>query len=166
MSYFLERLRKYKENRGMMAHMRCILVETKKHRAWPVLHRIGININDEGSAYVAGLFATHPEETSEGNFGATCKAIDLKRTKGSASQSQDTKLTPIERRFQYIIAAQKSEVKQRVLRLVLMAKAEGIPINYEVLARDLYYWNDRTKTQWAAAFWTPVISPEIKEAEA
>ena len=61
MSTVLERLRQYQDNRGMMANLRCILVASKKHRAWPVLHRLGIRIDDEVAAFVAGLFAAHPE---------------------------------------------------------------------------------------------------------
>ena len=66
MSWLLERLRKYKDNRGMMATLRCVLVDNKKHRAWPALNRLGIEIDKEVPAYVAGLFATHPEEVSKG----------------------------------------------------------------------------------------------------
>jgi len=62
MSSLLDRLRRYADNRGMMANLRCILVENKKHRAWPVLQRIGIDINQNVAAFVAGLYATHPEE--------------------------------------------------------------------------------------------------------
>lgn len=36
MSTLLERLHKCKDNRGMMANLRCVLVENKKHRAWTV----------------------------------------------------------------------------------------------------------------------------------
>lgn len=52
MSWLLERLRKHKDDRGMMANLRCILVENKKHRAWPVLNRLGVPINDDVSAFM------------------------------------------------------------------------------------------------------------------
>ena len=152
MSWLLERLRKQKDNRGMMANLRCILVDNKKHRAWPALNRLGIAIKDDDSAYVAGLFATHPEETSAGNFGATCKAIEQKR---GDKQSDDSKLTSTERRFQHLLTAEKSELYGRVLRLVLMAKSQGVSVNYEKLISDLKFWGNRTKTEWANAFWTP-----------
>src|SRR3989338_4684710 len=79
MSWLLDRLHEYKDNRGMMANLRCILVDNKKHRAWPALNRLGVNIDDDVSSFVAGLFATHPEETATGNFGATCKTIEQRR---------------------------------------------------------------------------------------
>jgi len=151
MSLLLERLHKHKDNRGIMANLRCILVDNKKHRAWPALNRLGIAIKDDNSAYVAGLFATHPEETSTGNFGATCKAIEQKR---GDKRSDDSKLTSTERRFQHLLTAEKGELYGRVLRLVLMAKSQGVPVNYEKLILDLKFWSERTKTEWASAFWT------------
>jgi len=153
MSWLLERLYKYKNNRGVMANLRCILVDNKKHRAWPALNRLGVAINNDVAAYVAGLFASHSEETLTGNFGATCQAIERKRNE---KRSDDSKLTPTERRFRHLLAAERGdELHKRVLRMVLMAKSQGVPVNYERLETDLKIWNDRTKTEWAAAFWTP-----------
>ena len=149
MSSFLERLRRHENDRGMMADLRCVLIESKRHRAWPSLSRLGIPIDDDVLPFVAGLFATHPEIATEGNFGNTCKAIEQKRDQ----KSTDEKLTATERRFQYLLAAEKNEIQDRVQRMVLMAKSQGIPVNYEKLALDLRYWNERTKREWASAFW-------------
>ena len=160
MSWLLERLRKYKDDRGIMADLRCTLVDNKKHRAWPALNRLGIAIKDDNSAYTAGFFAIHPEETSTGNFGTTCKAIENKRGEVSGS---DNKLTPTERRFQHLLAAEKSEIYSRVLRMVRMAKSQGVPVNYEQLETDLKFWSDRTKTEWAASFWTQGTAPVSEE---
>lgn len=152
MSAFLERLRRYANDRGLMANLRCILVDTKKHRAWPALSRIGVNVKNEEDAVVAGLFATHQDESQAGNFGSTCKQIECRR---GEKPGDDNKLTPTERRFQHLLAAEKGEeLYQRVTRMVLMAKPLGVPVNYKQLAADLRRWNDRTKTEWAAAFWT------------
>ena len=152
MSTLLERLQKYKENRGMMANLRCALVDSKKHRAWPVLNRLGIRIDDDVSTCIAGLFATHPQETNVGNLGDTCKAIEQKR---GDSRDDGGKMSPMERRFQQVLTAERgSELHGRVLRMVLMAKSQGIPVNYGQLATDIKFWTDRTKTQWASAFWS------------
>jgi len=152
MSRFLEQLRKRKDDRGMMANLRCILVDNKKHRAWPVLSRLGVAIDDEISSYIAGLYATHPEETDQGNFGDTCKAIQAKRDE---KHGEDGKLTATERRFQHLLASgNRAELQSRVRRMVLMAKTHGMPINFERLAADVRRWNDRTKNEWASAFWT------------
>lgn len=160
MSRFLERLRKYKDDRGMMANLRCIHVDSKKHRAWPALSRLGVPIDDGVSAYVAGLFATHPEETSTGNFGATCKAIEQSR---GDKRGDDNKLTPIERRFQHLLTAEKAELNDRVLRMVLMARSQGIPVNYAQLEIDLRFWGDRIKIKWANAFWAQNTEPATEE---
>ncbi len=160
MSWLLERLHKHKDNRRLMANLRCVLVDNKKHRAWPALNRLGIAIKDDNSAYIAGLFATHPEETSTGNFGATCKAIEQKR---GEERSDDSKLTPTERRFQHLLAAERAELYGRILRLVLMAKSQGVPVNYEKLIPDLKFWGNRTKTEWASVFWTQDATPLAEE---
>ena len=151
MSSLLERLVKFKENRGMMANLRCILIKNKKHRAWPVLHRVGVKVEDAISAFVAGLYATHPDVCTNGNFGTTCKAIERQR---GDKPSDDGKLTPTERRFQHLLSAEPGEeLQQRVLRMILLAKAQSVPVNYEKLLLDMRYWNERTKTDWATAYW-------------
>lgn len=160
MSWLLERLRKHQNNRGMMANLRCVLVDTKKHRAWPILNRLGIDIGNEVAAFVAGLYATHPEETFAGNFGSTCKTIEHRR---GDKPNDDNKLTPTERRFQHLLTAERAELNDRVLRLVLMAKAQGIPVNYAQLATDLKFWSDRTKIEWATSFWSQGVPPAPEE---
>jgi CRISPR system Cascade subunit CasB len=161
MSRLLERLRKYKDDRGMMANLRCILVDNKKHRAWPALNRLGVEIEDEVASWVAGLFATHSEEAAIGNLGTTCKNIEIRR---GDRRSDDNKLTPTERRFQHLLAAERgSELNDRILRMVRMAKTQGVPVNYEQLETDMRYWSDRTKTEWAVSFWTQGATPVAEE---
>lgn len=162
MSNLLERLDRIKDDRGMMANLRCTLVANKKHRAWPALYRLGVAVDNDIAAFVAGLFATHPEVTKNGNFGATCKAIERQRNE---TTSDDNKLTPTERRFQHLLSAESGEeMKQRVLRMVLMAKSQGVAVNYEKLLLDLRYWNDRTKTEWASSYWAANAEPVDEEA--
>lgn len=163
MSRLLVELRKCKarDDRGMMANLRCILVENKKHRAWPALNRLGVPIDDNDSAFIAGLFATHPEETFTGNFGATCKAIEQKK---DLNRGDDSKLTPTERRFQHLLAAERGEeFFARIRRMVLMAKAADVPINYAKLETDLKKNDERRKTEWASSFWKIGTSTEPEE---
>lgn len=158
MSRFLEELRKHKEDRGMMASLRCALVKSKKHRAWPVLSRLGADVTNREVAIIAGLYATHPQEEPKDNFGATCKVIQARR---GEQISKDNKLTSTERRFMHLLAAQKGdELYDRVTRMVLMAKSQSVPINYELLEIDLRFWNSRTKRNWAASFWTREVDTE------
>ena len=151
MSALLEQLRRIKDDRALMANLRCTLVDAKRHRAWPALHRIHVPVDDDVKAIVAGLYATHPEEADQGNFGNTCKVIENRRAGGVKG---DDRLTPTERRFQHLLAAEPgAELFGRVTRLVLMARSQGVPVNYERLLVDLGYWNDRTRREWAGAFW-------------
>ncbi len=160
MSGLLEQLHKHKENRGMMANLRCALVKNKRHRAWPALHRLGVSADKERLAFIAGLFATHPKDSNKiGNFGTTCEAIQRKR----GENNKDAKLTPTERRFQHLLVAERSELPDRVLRMILMAKSQDVPVNYEQLETDMKFWGDRTKNQWAAAFWTPAVESHKQE---
>ncbi|MEW6440777.1 MAG: type I-E CRISPR-associated protein Cse2/CasB [bacterium] len=161
MSQLLDRLRKHKDDRGLMANLRCILVDSKRHRAWPALHRLGVRIDDDLRPYVAALYATHPEETPNGNFGTTCKAIELKRHDRSNDESR---LTPTERRFQQLLTAERGkELYDRVLRMVLMAKSQEIPVNYVRLETDLRFWGDRVRTEWAATYWAQSAGPVPEE---
>jgi CRISPR system Cascade subunit CasB len=157
MSGLLNQLRPRKKDRGIMADLRCALVESKKHRAWPVLHRLGVDVTNRVAAVVAALYATHPEE-GQGNFGVTCRVIQSRR----GDSRSDDKLSPIERRFLHLLAAEEGdELYQRVTRMVLVAKSLDVPVNYERLETDLKFWNDRTKTEWARSFWTPDVDAGV-----
>lgn len=152
MKTLVKRLLASKDDCGLMANLRCALIAGKRHRAWPALSRLGVKIDNDVDVFVAGMFATHPEVADSGNIGNLCKLIELRR---DASGSKDAKLTPTERRFQHALAASRDEVLDRVLRLVLLAKAEGLSVNYSQLRHDLKRWDDRVKTAWASAFWNP-----------
>ncbi|MFZ2782425.1 MAG: type I-E CRISPR-associated protein Cse2/CasB [Rectinemataceae bacterium] len=154
MSGLLEELRWYrqKDSRGFFANLRCYLVTSKRQKAWPALNRLNVAIGDDVSSFIAAWYATHPEEAKEGNLGTACRLIGLKR---GESKSKDDKLTPMERRFQQLLASEKGdELTSRITRFILMAKSQNVPINYEQLRKDISYWNDRTKIEWAQAFWT------------
>ncbi len=151
MSVLMEQLRRIKDNRGLMADLRCGLVDGKRHRSWPALSRIRVSVDDLVKAHVAALYATHPEEAGQGNLGTTCKIIEFKRDGGAKGED---KMTATERRFQHLLAAEPGEeLFGRVTRLVLMAKSQNVPVNYEKLLVDLFYWNERTRREWAAEFW-------------
>ena len=157
MSRLLDQLRRCKEDRGLMADLRCALVDSKKYRAWPALHRLGADVTNQVAAIVAGLYAAHPRE-GQGNFGATCRAVQSLR----GDSRSDDKLTPIERRFLHLLAAEPgNELFQRVTRMVLVAKSLDVPVNYEELETDMNFWNDRTKTAWAQSFWTAGADAEL-----
>ena len=152
---WLEQLRRRRDDRGLMAALRCSLVESRKHRAWPALHRLELRVDDRTAAVVAGLFATHPKETNSGNLGTTCNALQQARDSGVQKEGE-SRVTPIERRFLHLLAAERGEeLNQRVIRIVLLAKAHEVPLNYIQLEKDLRHWDERTRQKWASAFWIP-----------
>lgn len=160
---WIEQLRRRKDDRGLMAALRCSLVEGKRHRAWPALSRLGIEVDDCVAAAVAGLYASHPEEAREGNLGLTCRRIGERR--GEAAN--DDKATPTERRFQQLLASEGwDELQARTMRIVLFAKSQDIPVNYVQLERDMRAWGssrDQVRERWAIAFWSQYVKPEAEE---
>jgi len=156
MSALLDYLQKLKrqDNRGALADLRCALVESRKHRAWPLLAPFG-GIGEKHSEQViqaiAGLFAHHPLTTAEGNMGDTCRCLmsDDERSE----YFQERKIGPMTRRFQHLLAASSDEVCERAIRLVFFAKSKEVPVNYGQLQSDLRYWSDSVRVQWAKSFW-------------
>lgn len=168
MNGLLEFLRRRKEDRGVMADLRCALVDSKRQRAWPYLAAFN-GIGDDPKALavqkIAGMFAMHPKESTDENFnfGALCRRFCTKEELGKIATAEG--VGPVTRRFQHLLAAEGEEIFYRVVRLVLRAKAEDIPINYERLFKDLLAWQyraDRVRTEWANSFW----APEAEEVEA
>jgi CRISPR system Cascade subunit CasB len=99
---------------------------------------------------VAGLFAYHPDETQSGNLGATCRRLAAEKNSFDA-------------RFQRLLSCDRDEICERLRPVVLTAKAQGIPINYEELFADLCYWGENVKARWAQKYWG---APEGKEQAA
>lgn len=151
MSALLDYLVRKKDDRGVMAELRCALVKSKRFRAYPYLGwcgGIGPDYPARVKQTVAGLFASHPEPGGSGNMGRLCRNLCRK--------DEDMEKGPMAKRFQHLLAAERNdEILERVTRVVLRAKAEGIPVDYQKLEEDLIYWGDRKKTEWASAFWTP-----------
>jgi len=155
MSAWLKKLIEMKEDRGLMAELRCYLVDSKKHRAYSALHYLGIPVDSESESLSAALYALHPmEDGTLKNFGATAKLI--KNAKDD-KYSDNSKQTPTERRFQHLLSAEHGkELYERIIRLIMLAKTNEISVNYEQLQKDLLYknnWKNRTRREWATEFW-------------
>lgn len=163
----LKFLRSRQEDRGFMANLRCMLVESKQHRAWPYVANfggIGEKHCNKVVQTVAGLYATHPEETHDGNYGAMCRKLLSDDERQKLNQAEG--IGPVSRRFQHLLAAEGDEIFDRVVRLVLRAKAQDVPVNYEQLYKDLLDWEyhaDWVRVRWAQSFWTPEVESEVEE---
>ena len=132
-------LRSLQHDRGAMANLRCALAPARRHRAWPLLARVG-GIDDPVTEMVAGCYAHHPDETRNGNFGDTCRALAGKHNSFDA-------------RFRRLLACDREDLCERLRPVVLAAKSKGIHVNYETLVADLLWWGDRVRTRWALAYW-------------
>lgn len=162
MESLLEFLRYRKEDRSVMADLRCALVYSKRSRVWPYLARfggIGADFRAQAVQTIAGLYATHPSEShnESDDFGSLCRKFlsDDERNKIAMAEG----VGPITRRFQHVLAADREEVFNRVTRFVLRAKAEDVPVNYGKLFDDLLAWEtraDKVRTRWAQSFWAPM----------
>ncbi len=150
-------LRTLQSDRGAMSNLRCTLTPARRHRAWPLLARLG-GIDDPVTETIAGCYAYHPLEAPDGNLGTTCRAL------AGAHTSFDA-------RFRRLLACDREELCQRIRPVILAAKSKGVPVNFEALAADLIWWGDRVRTRWAQAYWgnesasAPAESPKLTEVE-
>lgn len=145
-------LRSLQHDRGAMSNLRCALAPARRHRAWPLLARIG-GIDNRVIETIAGCFAYHPEESRDGNFGDTCRAL--------AGQHDS-----FDARFRRLLACDREELCDRIGPVILAAKSKGVRVNYEALAADLFWWGDRVRTRWARAYWGGAAEDEAQTTPA
>jgi CRISPR system Cascade subunit CasB len=145
--HLLEYLRRLVNDRGAMADLRCALSPAKRARAWPLLAPVG-GVGNTITETVAGLFAWHPRESHSGNLGTTCRLLAAENSTFDA-------------RFQRLLSCDREEICGRLRPVVLAARPRGIPINYEELFADLWYWGTRVKERWAREYWG---APAVEEA--
>lgn len=159
MSALMDFLLRNAGNKGIMATLRCGLVENTQMRAWPLLARFdGMGSTQRARAVrtVAGLFAVHPENCHEGNMGTVCRRLCGSDEKPwEVGESGSAAPGPVGRRFMHLLNADREEICDRVCRLVRQAGSRGIAVNYAALERDLTEW-PRAREAWAAEFWAPM----------
>lgn len=169
MSALMEFLLRNADNKRMMAMLRCGLVETTEMRAWPLLaHLDGIGNSQHARAVrtVAGLFALHARNCAYGNMGTVCRQLCGSDEQPWASGAgANGSPGPGERRFLYLLNADREEISGRICRLVRYAGSKDIPINYAVLEKDLAEW-PRAREVWAATFWAPIKDDAAAEGDA
>lgn len=152
-----------KQDRGALAALRRGLSSATLREAWPVVSRLGGDIGADGNSefvQIAALFAEHPLDASEGNFGDTCRAISTD-DKGALIESH-------ERRFRRLLAADSREDLAGQLRAwVRLAAGKGVAVNYEQLFLHLRFWPssaDDIRVRWARAFWRSGTADEAPDA--
>lgn len=140
-------LQRNKEERGVMADLRCGWSPAKEHRAWPHIANYCPLDNDFKRTIVqtvAAGFATQPKKADKGNLGTTIRQMVGKE--GLAS---------FEGRFRRLLTCPDTiELCKLVPGIIRAAKAKDVAINYATLYCDLIYWNGgRAKVEWAEAYW-------------
>ena len=153
-SSFVGRLRGIRQDRGRLAALRRGLSPSTVMDAWPVVASLGGVIGQPGDCVfvdIAALFASHPEESNDRNFGETCRAIAL------GSSPDGTLPESFERRFRRLLAcADVADVTGQLRSWVRLADSRGVGINYESLFADLWNWRwyaDDIRVNWARSFW-------------
>jgi hypothetical protein len=139
------------QNRGPLARLRRGLSDATRHEAWPVLGRLfgDLAIGQPVFETVAGCFALHPLDEAApniGNFGETMRRTmpDDKMFDGKEPHT----------RFRRLLACStQREICEHVRHAVRLAKSKEADVNYRQLFVDLWWWNDRTKVEWAKAYW-------------
>lgn len=155
---FLAKLHRITADRGKMAALRRGASEATRHQAWPVLHELGADVGCITSRTVGALFAEHPEaESKSWSLGETFRRIALDGV-------TDFKMpTSYEMRFRRLLACDSADdVAGQLKAWVRLAKAKGLPVNYEQMFWDLDGWErsaEDIKLRWARGFW-----PTRKEA--
>lgn len=111
----------------------------------------------------ATLFAEHPltrarrEPDADGrrppvyNLGDLCRALEDRPGGGPADPAG-------ERRFQGLLRADATMLPIHLRRIVRLAAAKSLPLDYYQLLRDLLNWSDpvwgdRTRLAWADHYW-------------
>lgn len=143
-------LRKHKEDRGMMADLRCGFSPAKQYRAWPHIAQF-CKLDAEWSRIpvqtVCAAFATQPDAVATGNMGSVMRKIAGEKKEGLAS---------FEGRFRRLLSCDtQKELCDRIPGVIRAAKSKGIPVNYIQLYCDICWWEGEypPKIKWASAFW-------------
>lgn len=146
---FAERLHSRATDRGALANLRKLLSQTpeKRCQGYLPLGKMGlawaIGADQIAARTSAGLFGYHPKhEPKEGNFGRTCRKL-----------AKATSEEAFERHFRRLLACKTcADACEVVARLGRIAKTKEIPINYDLLQRDLHFWSDGTRERWAKSY--------------
>lgn len=117
---------------------------------------------------VAALFAYHPMNTDNGNFGDTCLQISHSaRSKHSKAQEgeQDKEKgkkydTPendsLTKHFMALLNAHVDDLDVHLRRMIALAKSNDIPVNWAQLLDDICKWDHPERyiqRRWANAYW-------------
>lgn len=149
-------LRRNKDDRGVMAALRCLLNDEQRFRGWQQIAAIdGIGVLPVET--IAGLYAFHPLEKNEDAYtwGKACRALAETRRKDDGNKESSLDKNPFDRRFRRLLACgSQSELCVHLVDVIRGMKAKDIPVNYEKLYDDIVWWGDKVRERWAIHYWS------------
>lgn len=171
MSDLLKFLMDRRNDKGLMADLRCAIKPSQRFRAWPYLAQFG-GIGDTYKARVvqtvAALFAYQKETAKNAsedmNMGDIC--FKLLTNEDNLNMEQQEKQPSIVKRFMHLLASREHQIFERVIPLVLRALRQDIPIDFERLEKDLKAWQykrEQVRESWATHFWGNKQLKEVNE---
>ncbi|MBN2733691.1 MAG: type I-E CRISPR-associated protein Cse2/CasB [Methanomicrobiaceae archaeon] len=105
----------------------------------------GFSVRNDDLALVAGVISHVRKQSSEGKF----SALMAESKKGASGPVVS------EKRFRKLLSVQdKSDLYLTMIRLIKMTD-DAAPIND--VASGLYWWNERTKKNWAFAYYDKIL---------
>lgn len=156
---FLPRLQKIVDDRGNRAALRRYWSPTTRHQSYSVLGLLHA-LQDDRKTILAALFAEHPEHQVGQTIGKAALRL------GDRKDGEH----PYDRHFRRLLACDSlDDLAHQLHRLVKRLQREGIPLDYELLHKNLNFWanySEDVKVRWAADFWqAPVaqIQPDTTE---
>jgi len=101
---------------------------------------------------IAALFAGHPTDV---HADAAGRASNLGHSMARVARLRGR--TPsLEGRFVALLEADVEDVGEHLRRIVALARAAGVPLDWAQLLADLRRWDDplrRVQAEWARGFW-------------
>lgn len=142
------------KDRGVLADLRRGFSAGTADRCWPYIARYcDLSRNRERIIWqtIAAGFATHEATVTGGNFGKTLRSLAIE----GAAGNPDDALKSFDARFRRLLTCHNSEEVCQLLPGIIRAakNKNNIPIDYERLFTDLWYWGERVKLRWAVSYW-------------
>jgi CRISPR type I-E-associated protein CasB/Cse2 len=149
---FIKKIIEACDDRGTRAELRRYWSPTTRHYAYPHLgHLQALGEHKKPDAYIAALYAVHPNHSYGPNLGSACRKL-----------AGDKGFDSFERHFRRLLASESlDDVADQLYRIFKRMERESIPLDYEKLLWNLRSWNKKSedvKTNWAMGFWN---APEV-----
>jgi len=150
-----------REDRATLALLRGTLQEGRALEGLPVVlpfvnpYGRSPDRAEDDALLLAALFAIHPESGS----------LFLPAALRAVAQTSDS----VELRFRALLSASRQDLPVHLRHAVGLVASHGMPIDYRDLHTAIRFWDqpsERTRRQWARAFWTPDNSGETRERSA